>query len=179
MKNFWLLIFLLVLLQFLISCIRTTVNINAGFDNLKSGDLAAAESIFNDCLLKSKDTLYKSMASEGLGWIEYLRENLPGAKEKFENALNFNPQNYGAESGLTITLARDGEWTEAILRGKELLELNDFSIDYLPSTLYREEVIKMIAVSALITEDATVLETAVIYISDSSFVDRLNLLRGE
>lgn len=182
MKRIRLAVLLIALLILLVSCIKpgvNTANIDDGFNKLKSGELTVAEAIFNDCLSKSKDPVYKSRASEGLGWVQYLREDLNGAEVKFGAAIDFNLQNNAAKSGLTITLARKSEWTEAVSTGQGLLQSEDFSINYLPSILYREEIVKLLAVSALITGNATVLEEAVLNISDTSFVNRLDLLGGE
>jgi len=130
MKKLILLVLGSIILMFLTSCNSSINSLNDGYKYLKNGDLNTAENYFIIVLKSSNDSSELSEASEGLGWINLLKDLYSIAKIYFNQSIFYNPQNVDAYLGLTITNWEMTNWNNMISAAQHFKQLAETSYKF-------------------------------------------------
>lgn len=122
------------LLFILWACEKKIDYLSNGYDALKNWDLNSAENYFIIVLNNSKNQNELSEASEGLGWVNLLKENYSSAENYFNNSLSYNSKNVDAYLGLMITYWENGRWENLIFAGQDFENLapDSYKLQILP-----------------------------------------------
>lgn len=119
MKKKVLLVSISICLLFILwACEKKIDYLTNGYNALKNFDLNSAENYFIIILNNSKNLNELSEASEGLGWVNLLKENYSSAENYFNNSLSYNSQNVDAYLGLMIIAWENGNWKDLIFAGQ-------------------------------------------------------------
>ena len=164
---------------FLQSCVPSIPDrIQTGFEHLKSGEVSLAKEDFSHVADFSYNPMKKALASEGLGWCYYLEHNFTLADFYFLQARESYPAKKEILSGLALTKTQLGEFNSAIDSGLFLLSTSDdMLVNYLPDALSKEELLKVLALVSLISNNPH-FEDFKSFISDIDFLDKLAILKG-
>ncbi|OAA31446.1 hypothetical protein AT15_08100 [Kosmotoga arenicorallina S304] len=164
---------------FLQACVPSIPDrVQTGFEHLKSGEVSLAKEEFNKVLNLSYNPMKKALASEGLGWCYYLEQNFTLARFYFSQAKETYPTKKEILSGLALAQTQLGEFSSSVDIGLFLLSsADDVLVDYLPDTLYKEELLKVLVLAALISS-SSYYEDFKALVSDADFLNKLGALEG-
>ncbi len=159
----------------LVSCVPSYKPLEKGFDKLSVNNIDEAIDNFSyviDGFFISNEK--KSLAYEGRGWAYYLK----GMNEKAEEDFLMASDSSEAKTGLSLVYLCENNLNESLNIGLFILEKqNETIVDYLPDPLTRQEFLKTLALSSLLTESNNFSD--ILYeIEDEDFRKRIETMKN-
>ncbi|MEA2066375.1 MAG: hypothetical protein U9O65_04685 [Thermotogota bacterium] len=168
-------ILLLIIAVFaLVSCVPSYKPLDKGFDSLKENNIEEAIDSFSyiiEGLFSGPEK--KASAYEGRGWAYYLKGMNDKAEEDFIKAND----SIEKKAGLSLVYLSMGKLNDSINMGLFVLdEQNEMVVDYIPDPLSKQELLKTLALSSLLT-DSNQYGDIINEIDDENFIDRIDAMK--